>query len=111
MELNNSEICKGDNVIRISKQGVFTIAKFFEIYQTHDLQKTYTIFDALRNRIDDTMITEILTAIQQHPLNTIILVSSHITVTVLSLCLNKLAYNLCVELQWTDWNSLSDAEL
>jgi hypothetical protein len=90
MELNNSEICKADNVIRISKQGVFTIAKFFEIYQTHDLQKTYTIFDALRNRIDDTMITEILTAIQQHPLNTIILVSSHITVTALYVKINLL---------------------
>jgi len=64
MELNNSEICKTDNVIRVSKQGVFTMTKFYEIYQTHDLQKTYTIFDALRNRIDDSMITEIFTAIQ-----------------------------------------------
>jgi len=62
MELNNSEICKTDNVIRVSKQGVFTMAKFYEVYQTHDLQKTYTIFDALRNRIDDSMITEIFTA-------------------------------------------------
>ena len=64
MELNNNEICKTDNVIRVSKQGVFSMAKFYEIYQTHDLQKTYTIFDALRNRIDDSMITEILTAMQ-----------------------------------------------
>jgi len=99
MELNNSEFRKGENVIRISKQGVFTIAKFFEIYQTHDLQKTYTIFDALRNRIDDTMITEILTAIQQHPLNTIILVSSYTSLLLCSLCLNLIAHNLCVELQ------------
>lgn len=49
------EVAEGtkQEVIRVSKQGIFTISKFYEVYESHDLKKDYHIFDALRNRIDD----------------------------------------------------------
>lgn len=34
------------------------MSKFYDLYNTHDLSLTYTVFDGLRNRFDDKMIDE-----------------------------------------------------
>ena len=48
------------SVISVSKQGVFSVEKFDELWAQHDQQKEYNVFDALRNRIDDEMCPQIL---------------------------------------------------
>lgn len=56
---------------------MFQIEKFLELYSQLDSSLKYTVFDALRNRFDDEMIAHAFDVLRRddHPLNTIILVS------------------------------------
>jgi len=83
------------NVIRVSKSGVFSLEKFIQLYQKHDMSLNYEVFDALRNRFDDKMIDDALLVTKDHKLKTLILVSVHEDLS------------LCTELQRNDGSASS----
>lgn len=62
-------------MISVSKQGVFSVEKFNELWAQHDQKKEYNVLDALRNRIDDEMCPQILKQIANQPIHTFVLVS------------------------------------